>query len=326
MPSSIIPPPIETNPQGEPRRVGVEVEFHGLDSRAAAEVVRELYGGRVEEVDGHRYNIEGTEYGSFTVELDSTYAHASEAGGSEAGLTDRINAGLANLAGQVSGLWLPTEICAPPVPLARLPELQGLIERLRERGALGTRANPIYGFGTQLNVEIAQDTADYVTRHLKAYLILSEWLRSDIDVDPTRRVLPFIDPFPRRYALKVVDPDYRPDLGTLIDDYLAENPTRNRELDMLPLFADLDEDRVEQGLAGKSMKIKKRPTFHYRLPNSLVDDPQWGGVVEEWNRWVRVEQLAINEERLARAGRAYISHYSGNPLSGWAEWIRALMQ
>jgi hypothetical protein len=34
----------------------------------------------------------------------------------------------------------------------------------------------------------------------------------------------------------------RPDLDTLIDDYLEYNPTRNRALDFLPLFLHLDED------------------------------------------------------------------------------------
>ena len=67
MSPSIIPPPIATNPQGEPRRVGIEVEFHGLDARAAADLVQELYGGRVTEVDGYRYNIEATEFGDFAV-------------------------------------------------------------------------------------------------------------------------------------------------------------------------------------------------------------------------------------------------------------------
>ena len=38
----------------------------------------------------------------------------------------------------------------------------------------------------------------------------------------------------------MLDAGYGPDLGALIDDYLAANPTRNRALDLLPLFAELD--------------------------------------------------------------------------------------
>jgi hypothetical protein len=55
-------------------------------------------------------------------------------------------------------------------------------------------------------------------------------------------------------------------------------------------------------------KIKSRPTFHYRLPNSRVDEPQWGGVVEDWNRWVQVERLAFDQRRLNEAIAAYRAH------------------
>ena len=345
MPAPLLQPPRTLNPEGKPRRVGVELEFHGLDSGAAAELVRGLYGGRIEAVDAHCHRVEASRLGAFTVELDSSYAHPDKAGADKAGtdkagtdkartgksgpeaggLADRLKTGLAGIAGGVIGLWMPTEIGAPPLPHDRIAELQPLLDRLRESGAAGTRASPLYAFGMQLNVEIAAREAGYVTRHLRAYLLLSDWLRSEIRVDPTRRALPYVDPFPRRYALKVVDPDYDPGLGTLIDDYLADNPTRNRELDLLPLFADLDPERLRRHVAVDAIKVKPRPTFHYRLPNSLIDDPDWGGVAEEWNRWVRVEQLAADERLLADTARAYIGHYGDRPLSDWAERIRALL-
>jgi hypothetical protein len=46
--------------------------------------------------------------------------------------------------------------------------------------------------------------------------------------------------------------------------------------------------------------VRPRPTFHYRLPNCLVDDPSWSFALE-WNRWVEVERLAEDPVRLARA-------------------------
>ena len=325
MPPTIIPPPARTNPEGKTRRVGIEIEFHGPDTQAAAQLVQRLYGGTIEPIDEHRAEVKGTRFGDFTVELDSSYAHAEMPNGEEAGLVDRLKSTVASITGSIAGLVVPTEICAPPVSLDEVFELQALFDELRGMGAVGTRANPIFGFGMQLNVEIAEATADYITRHLQAYLLLSDWLRAEIQVDPTRRVLPFVDPFPRRYALKVVDPEYRPDLDTLIEDYLADNPTRNRELDMLPLFKHLAHDRVAQHPATEGMKIKERPTFHYRLPNSLVDDPEWGGITAEWTRWVRVEQLASDPDRLASTGRAFVEHYGGQPLSDWGERIRALL-
>ena len=324
MTHALIPPPVARTSRGEPRRIGVEIEFHGPDVETTAAEVQSLFGGRIEATDPYRCNIEDTRFGAFTVELDSSLAHPEKSDDEDAPLTERVKAGLANLAGDVIGLWMPTEVCAPPVPIDRLPELQPLIDRLRARGAVGTRASPAYGFGMQLNVEVAAETAEYVTRHLKAYLLLSDWLRADIKVDPTRRLLPYVDPFPRDYVLKVVDPDYAPDMKQLIDDYLDANPTRNRELDMLPLFAHLDSHRVADRFQGQSVKIKARPTFHYRLPNSLVDDPDWGGAVGEWNRWVRVEQLAHDGDRLAETGRAYRDHHA-DELAGWIDWLRSKM-
>jgi hypothetical protein len=88
----------------------------------------------------------------------------------------------------------------------------------------------------------------------------------------------------------------------LIDDYLDASPSRNRELDMLPLFAHLDHDRVRARLPYE--KISARPTFHYRLPDSRVDDPAWT-IAADWNRWVEVERLACDPARLVRLAAAH---------------------
>jgi hypothetical protein len=132
---------------------------------------------------------------------------------------------------------------------------------------------------------------------------MSPLLRRRIDVDPMRRILPYIDPFPLAYIRKILRGDYAPDISALIDDYIADNPTRNRELDMLPLFAHLDEDRVRRQL--DDPLIKSRPTYHYRLPDTNFNKSGWGAV-EEWNRWVIVERLAANPERLARLAELFL--------------------
>jgi hypothetical protein len=43
--------------------------------------------------------------------------------------------------------------------------------------------------------------------------------------------------------------------------------------------------------------VKPRPTFHYRLPDCRIDEPGWRPSVD-WNRWVAVERLAEDPERL----------------------------
>lgn len=314
-PSLELPPELLTR-DGRPRRVGVEIEFGAVEPARAAALVRDLYGGRVRKQDRHRFEIPDTRFGLFVVELDVRYAR-QDTWADKGALLDELKEQVAATVGDVTRFWMPYEVVAPPVELAALPEIDRLVGALRAERAEGTRSSLLYGFGLQLNPEVASTEVGYLLRHLQAYLVLSPWLRAEIDIDPTRRVLPFTDPFPDAYVRQVLAPDYRPDLPRLIDDYLAANATRNRELDLLPLFAHLAPERVRAAISDPH--VKARPTFHYRLPNSLVDEPGWGGAVEEWNRWVEVERLAAAPERLARARAAFLERRTQDD---WVERAR----
>lgn len=103
-------------------------------------------------------------------------------------------------------------------------------------------------------------------------------------------------------------------MDQLIDDFITDNPTRNRELDMLPLFAHLDEDRVRARV--DDPLIKARPTYHYRLPNTNLADPEWG-VLTEWNRWVIVERLAAAHNRRRQLADTYLQR---NP-EDFMDWL-----
>ena len=63
-------------------------------------------------------------------------------------------------------------------------------------------------------------------------------------------------------------------------------------------------------------KINQRPTFHYRLPDAGVSDPGWS-IAPDWNRWVAVERVADDRDRLDSLGRAYLA-FEGEAKS-WAE-------
>ena len=114
-------------------------------------------------------------------------------------------------------------------------------------------------------------------------------LRDQVQPDGLRKVLGWAEPHGPEYLSLLERPDYSPDQAQLITDYIQANPGRNYDLDMLPLFTHLDEDLVTRHLGEQSST--PRPTFHYRLPNSLVDQPGWT-LADDWNRWVEVEQLA----------------------------------
>ncbi|WP_188262685.1 amidoligase family protein [Azospirillum tabaci] len=317
-------PPHSTTTDGAPRTVGVEVEFANLDAPSAAAVVRSLYGGALEPESPHRCRVTGTRLGDFSVELDMRSAHPGKA---EAGKTEESEAGplgkvvdgvveaLRPWWGNIGSLVMPFEIAAPPIPIARLAELEPLFSALSDQGAAGTDASPLFAFGLHLNPQVARTDGEYVLDHLKAFLLLAPWLRREIRVDPTRRLTGFIAAFPVDYAVRVVDPAYRPDLDGLIGDYLEANPTRNRELDLFPLFAHLAPETMAAKLSDPH--VRPRPTFHYRLPNARLGDPDWS-LAQDWNRWVAVEELAADRDRLDALGVDFRAFAARKALDGWA--------
>jgi hypothetical protein len=312
-------PPNRLNSHGNIRQVGVEIEFAGLPPRDTAMIVRELFGGELNVVSPHRLLVENTRWGEFGIELDTQYAHPDKALLDDIHVQDsewarhqhqrrvEFHQKTRELIGDMVTGLVPTEIVCPPVPWNELEDLDALFEALRGHGAKGTDASLMYGFGLHLNPEVESFDADYLLAMLRAYLLLAEWLRDEIKVDITREMLPHANPFHKAYALKVLDSRYSPDVDTLIDDYLHYNPTRNRELDMLPLFAYIRPDHCHELL--HSQLIKPRPTFHYRLPNAQLSQPGWGSVIE-WNRWVEVEKLAANSELLLARCADYIADHN----------------
>ena len=319
-------PPRLENAQGAPRRIGVEIEFAAVSARDGASVVRRMFGGEIREEDAHRFHIENTEFGDFVCELDTQYAHrpygASSGDLQEEGLGDMFQSALRTLWGDVSSLVVPCEVICPPIAHTEVHRLDALVDELQNVGAEGTHANPLYAFGAQLNPEVATVDADYLTAMLKAYLFASDWLRSVMRIDMTRRLMAFADPFPIDYMSLISRPNYWPDQDKLIDDYLAANPTRNRELDMLPLFVWLDEERVRRAVA--DVRVKARPTFHYRLPDANIGMQDWS-IMLEWRRWLVVERLAERRDLLEEMGETWARMQNNWPLSGWPTAFSQIM-
>lgn len=321
------PPDVRTA-DGRSRRVGVEIEFAGVRERPAAELVAIHFGGRPVRDHAYRFRVP-TDLGEFVVELDTQFAHPGEkkAAGDDGldRLIDSMGVGAAELIGDLSTGFVPCEVVAPPLEIAELPRLDALLKDLIEAGARGTDEHPIYAFGLHYNPEVVATTVEHILPVLKSFLLLADRLRRLTLQDTMRTLLPFARPFPRDYVLLVLDPDYRPSLEAFISDYLQYNPTRNRELDCLPLFAHIDRDRVLQAV--NDPRVTPRPTFHYRLPDARfrdVADP----VVAEWNRWVQVERLAADTARLDAMAAAYRENFGRLIPGNWAEmterWLSGL--
>ncbi len=303
-------PSLYQRSDGETRRVGVELEYSGLDIETSAELVRKEFGGRVDPVSAYESKIKDTEFGDFQVELDfgllkqigRDSAEDAEEEGSEQ-LPERL---LASVAEQL----VPFEIVTPPLPMDRLHELEVLIDKLRKEGALGTRHSAFYAFGLHLNPEMPDVEAETVLAYMQAFACLYPWLVRVGEIDWSRRFTVYIQPFANDYVRRIIDREYTPGIETLIDDYLEANPARNRALDMLPLFAHIDEKRVRAVVDDE--RIKPRPTLHYRLPNCEIDIREWS-ISKPWRQWLQVEHLARDRKRLEKMRRGYC-RYLDNPV------------
>ena len=72
----------------------------------------------------------------------------------------------------------------------------------------------------------------------------------------------------------------------------------------MPVLAHLDKRRVMHRVEDPDL-VKGRPAFHYRLPNCMVDEPDWT-LAREWNTWVEVERRAADADRLAAMSRDFL--------------------
>lgn len=283
-------PPRQTNEKQEPRRIGVEIELAGLDAISAANIVQERFGGALNVLSQHRTEVLDSALGDFLVELDFKYAHG-----------DDPNSTWHTLLGDAGATILPMEIVCPPLEIGLVERLEELLYGLKEAGASGTRSSIFYALAVQINIEADSTHVDDILNVVRAYILLRDWLREEIQVDTTRELLGFAKPFPDSWCNMVLGEDYQPNAAELIDDYLKHNPTRNRELDLLPLLAHLDEARVRRLLPNET--INPRPAYHYRLPNMDLENSSWS-LSTEWERWLKVEKLA-NQPELIR-------HYAQN--------------
>ncbi|MBL3554863.1 MULTISPECIES: amidoligase family protein [Marinobacter] len=289
-------PDIMRTDDGKERKVGVEIELSGLGYEALVSLSSRLLGGEAKPVSRYVSEI-STEVGSFTIELDSDPIKDLD-------LQDqRLPESVRELGGQAMSVIdaaaekiVPLEIISPPLPLSELERIEKLCDELRKAGALGSREAIYYAFGLQLNPELPDLKASTLVRYLQAFAALYEWLKARHQIDLSRKLTSYIEPWSSTYIDLLVAEDYDPDMDQLMKDYLHYNPTRNKALDLLPLFAHINGDLLSEYV--KDERIKSRPTLHYRLPDCDIDNPLWH-FSTVWNDWVVLEQLAANAGDLA---------------------------
>ncbi|WP_425093470.1 amidoligase family protein [Tropicimonas sp. S265A] len=264
-------------------RVGLELEFAGLSERAAAEAVALSTAGVARETAPHRWAVETEAFGTCEVYLDTQFADTISQVAGENGLA---------LARQI----VPVEVVTEPFPIRHLPEFDLVTDALRLEGASGSRDGLFFGFGTHVNIEVDTDDVDLVVSRLCAYALIEEFLRQEHPIDISRRVLPFVSPYPDSLVNALAEHQPRTK-EQLLDLYLHHAPSRDHGLDLLPILALYDAERVRSDAEGMT-KVKARPAFHFRLPDCRVDEEGWS-VLDAWDDWSLVEAVADDPDLLA---------------------------
>ena len=319
-------PPIIYNQDGQERSVGFEFEFTGVEMNDAAEMISDLYGGKIEQISGYEYKVNDTEFGDFSLELDASlflnkkYEKVLKTVGLDVNKLknkEKLEEALRDMASTV----VPFEIITPPIGFSDLKRLNELVDRLREWKAKGTGDSFFYAFGLHLNPEVPELSADSLLRHLKAYVMLDGWIRKDADVNISRKITPYINEYEMDYIRFILREDYQPGLEELIRDYFTFKNSRNRPLDMLPVFMFMEKE-FTSGLMKEEL-TSARPTFHYRLPNCSLGDESWS-LAAEWNRWVLVEKLADDEQSLSQYSRAFLNMDDKSVFSMKKKWVELM--
>ncbi|MEC3862385.1 amidoligase family protein [Mesobacterium sp. TK19101] len=288
--------------RGTPRHIGVEIEFSGLSEAAAADVLQDTLGGVVSKVAHADYLHRCDALGETQVYLDIRFRENAQ----------RL---LGDAAMDMARLVVPVEIVTEPLTQDKLPVLDRVVGTLAAAGARGTEEGWLLGFGVHFNPEVWGQTLDDLLPVITAYALCEDMIRAQADLDLSRRLLPFVDPWPRGFVDALVSDPPR-DVAALIDLYLGYTRSRNHGLDLMCLFAHIDHDRVAAQVGMDS--ISARPTWHYRLPDCRIGEPDWSLAVP-WNRWVAVEGLADDPHRLQALAMAWQTHRAGIS-GGRAAW------
>ena len=311
-------PPQERNDAGEYRRVGFELEFSGVTMEQAVAALADSLGAETREQSVAETLLEVDGLGEFNVELDWAYLKrkASEQG------EEKTDEEWLEWLSQAAALLVPVEVVCPPIPLDRLDALESMIDALRDAGAVGTDESLIAAYGVHINTEIPRLDAATLFAYLRAFALLQWWLVDAHEIDAARRLSPYIDLYPEAYLRQVLARETA-SLDQIFDDYFEHNATRNRALDLLPLLAEIDPQRVRRAV--DDPRIKPRPAFHYRLQDCHIEKPDWS-LAESWGTWLEVERLAADEAALDELAKKFRDAH--RPVIGVKrrEWVATIEQ
>ncbi|MEO1138180.1 MAG: amidoligase family protein [Pseudomonadota bacterium] len=297
--------PVARTSKGAHRRTGVEIEFAGRSENEAAENLQTQLGGEVVAKNTHSWMLEGSEIGDLRIELDTAMTKPD---------TGRLGARALDLVRSL----VPVEIITPPLDKHGLRRLDAALHVLRDCGAIGSRDGLFLGFGVHLNPEVVAENDAFTLRTIRAFALLDPWLRDRFCIDITRRVLPFLRPWPAGFVSSLAQrkPDTLAAVIELADEHVR---TRNHALDLLPLFKSAEPGLFQATYPDES-STSARPTFHFRLPDSRIDEPGWS-LHEPWEMWCLVERCAADTDLLTQLESAWLDHVTNHEERANKRWL-----
>lgn len=302
--------PFTQTEEGKDRLTGVEIEFAGLDEVTTATLIAEALGGEIEEDGAHARIVKGTSLGDITVELDTALRKVKGIPLLEEGLS--LARGL-----------VPVEIVTSALSMDGLRRFDAFLETLRDNGAQGSRAGVFLGFGVHLNPEIVGPDHPHTIKTIVAYALLEHWLRKHEELDGMRRVLPYVRAWPDSFVQALIEdtPDSLADLMRLSAGHID---SRNHGLDVLPLFKHHDAELFEQLFPDDTL-TSARPTFHFRLPDSRIDEADWS-LAQPWALWHLVETIATQDDTLAALIDARKSATRSLTRGPWIDMVSTIIE
>ena len=307
------------------RCAGFEFEYAGVEPETVILALKDRFGGEIDKINDFHFKLK-TDLGTFKVMIDAQFLLNSQLrkwvnkykldGFIDLETVKKIEKLIATVGEQ----FVPFELTTPPMKFTALGYVDEVKTILQSLGAKGTKSSPVYAFGMHINPQVRSLEVTQILSDLCAFFVLYEYIVEWLKPDLSRRITPYIDPFDAKYRRLVLDTSYQPSMRQFIEDYLHYNPTRNRALDMLPLLCYIDEEKVRSRLPDE--KIGKRPTYHYRLPDSCVDEERWTPAIG-FNSWMLVEMLSSNVQLLHGLSNRCIQ-YLDRPLGALEkeEWIK----
>ncbi len=304
--------PMETTIDGRERLCGIEIEFAGPTEMETGNLIADTFGGTVKDGGDHSVTVCDTPFGDIEVELDISLRKRED--------LPFVKEGLDAFRGLI-----PVEVVTPPLSRTQLEEFNTICTSLRKIDAMGSRSGVFLGFGVHVNPEVVAPDHRFTLDTITAYAMLEPWLREKEQVDATRRMMPFVGAWPKALISDLANTRYD-SLADLMRMAAKHIHSRNQSLDLLPLFKHAEPDLFAD-LFDIDDKTAARPTFHFRLPDSRIDEADWS-LLQPWQLWRQVELIAANDDLLSALCAAWKIHDAAwfERASVWVQTIDTLIE